>query len=244
MEDRRARLAAAARQIAPLLEGTKRAPCPTGCAPIDAALHGGLSAGALHEVAAADHRATPAALGFLLALTAIAAKQGSIVWPLERHGDFGTPYAPGLKAFGLNPARFVFLRCARREDTLWAMEEALRLGGCAAVIGTRPERMDLTASRRLALAAEASGTPALLFRPYKDDELSAASTRWRVAPLAAAADDLEFFGRARFAVTLERARSGRTGSWVVEFDHAALCLRLSTGICHRAVSQSRAIAAA
>lgn len=237
MEDRRAKLAAARRQIAPLTDGPARTRLALGCAPIDARLKGGLDAGALHEVAAADHRASPAALGFLLALARIATarnaagKHGPLIWPLAgRAGEFGSPYAPGLKALGLDPAGFVFLRCKRREDVLWAMEEALRLGGVGAVVGTRPRGMDLTASRRLQLAAEAAAIPIFLFRPHQDDEASAAATRWRIAPQRAAQDGLGFFDRPRWQAALERVRGGRPGEWVVEFDHDALCLRLPAGL--------------
>ena len=231
------------RQIASVTGESAKPRTPTGCDAIDAALGGGLDRGALHEVAAADHRATPAALGFLLALTAILAPTGPLFWPLA-HGDFGAPYPPGLKAQGLDPARIVFALARSREEQLWAMEEALRLKAVAAVTGTRPARMDLTMSRRLQLAAEAACAPILLLRPHKDDELSAAVTRWRIAPLPASRDAHGFFARPRFAVALERARGGRQGEWAVEFDHAALCLRLSADVPHRALSAGRAQSAA
>src|SRR5690242_10770946 len=41
---------------------------PLGIDEIDSCLGGGLARGALHEIAAADHRSIPAALGSLLAL--------------------------------------------------------------------------------------------------------------------------------------------------------------------------------
>jgi protein ImuA len=243
-QDRRALIAAARRQIG-AFEAPARARLKLGAEEIEACLKGGLETSALHEVAAADHRALPAAQGFLLSLARIAAPKGVIVWPMERRaGEFGAPYAPGLKAFGLDPAAILFIRCRTREETLWTMEEALRIGGIGAVVGTRPPRMDLTASRRLQLAAETSGTPIFLLRTYKDDEHSAAATRWRVKPMRAAKDGHGFLSSPRWHVTLERTRGGRTGEWVVEFNHDALCLRIPAGLRGGALPAARTRSAA
>jgi hypothetical protein len=74
------------------------------------------------------------------------------------------PYAPALADAGLDPARMLVVRPRAGSDRLWAMEQALRSGACAAVLcwaGTA----DGTALRRLKLAAEEGGTPAFLLRP-------------------------------------------------------------------------------
>src|SRR5690348_7268250 len=68
---RQARLETLRRQIA---KAASFSTCGGGTVPlgideIDSCLGGGLARGALHEIAAADHRSIPAALGFLLALT-------------------------------------------------------------------------------------------------------------------------------------------------------------------------------
>jgi protein ImuA len=222
---------------------------PLGLGPLDACLHGGLARGALHEIAAADHRSLPAALGFLLALTQAtvcenapqAKRRGALLWPLARHTDsFGAPYAPGLQFFGLDPARILFVRCANPRDCLWAMEEGLRLGGIAAVIGARAKAMDLTASRRLQLAAEQANIPVLLLRHYADNNPSAAVTRWRIAPAPASRDAQGFYEKARFRVALEYARGGKTGEWVMEWNHGAHALRLSSALGDRAAGEGRA----
>ena len=92
---------------------------------------------------------------------------------------FGIPYARGLKSFGLDPRDFLMVRCRRERDAAWTMEEALRIGA-GAVVGARPRDMDLTASRRLQLAAQHSGTPIFLLRAHDDRQPSAAVSRWRV----------------------------------------------------------------
>jgi protein ImuA len=204
----------------------------TGIAGIDACLSGGLALGALHEVAAADFRAVPGAWGFLLALMARVERQGVVVWPLVS-GAFGIPYAPGLKSFGLDPRDFLIVRCRRERDAAWTMEEALRIGA-GAVVGARPRDMDLTASRRLQLAAQHSGTPIFLLRAHDDRQPSAAVSRWRIASVPGARDRFGLFGEPRWRVALEYAKGGRPGEWVVEWNHAAHRLRLPAVLADRA----------
>lgn len=279
---------------------------PLGISEIDAYLNGGLLRGALHEITAADHRSQPAALGFLLALTAISActqrignsknslspigeegwgegavrKQKTeirnqkhaasifdfrlpisdirtpphpdplpqwgrgkscVLWPLAKHASvFGLPYPPGLKFFGIDPSRILFVHCASERDCLWAMEEGLRLGGIAGVIGARAKTMDLTASRRLQLAAEQANTPVFLLRNYNDKAPSAAVTRWRIASAPSARDQFGFYKNPCFRVALDYARGGKTGEWVVEWTHDALSLRLSSVLGDRAAGEDRA----
>jgi protein ImuA len=120
------------------------------------------------------------------------------------------------------------------------MEEALRIGGLAAVIGRRTPRMTLTQSRRLQLAAESSTTPIFLFRDYGDDMPSAARTVWRISPSPAARDRFGYMTNPRWQVALERTRGGGVGEWVVEWDHDALCLRLPPALANRTVSAAEA----
>jgi protein ImuA len=200
---------------------------------INACLRGGLALGALHEIAAADFRAIPGAWGFLLALVARVERKGILVWPLVPGGAFGIPYAPGLKSFGLDPRDFLIVRCRRERDAAWTMEEALRIGA-GAVVGARTRDMDLTASRRLQLAAQRSGTPIFLLRAYDDRQPSAAVSRWRVAAMPGARNRFGLFGEPRWRVALDYAKGGRCGEWVVEWNHAAHRLRLPAVLADRA----------
>ena len=231
------------KRIKELVPSSSKRAVPTGADEIDALLPaGGLKQGALHEVAAADHRAQPAAFGLLLALvrTILAAHGGPLLWPFAKQAvyAFGTPYGPGLRFFGIDPEALILVRCASPREALWSMAEGLRLGGLGAVAGMRVPRMNLAASRRLQLAAESSATPVFLLRPHDDAEPSAAVTRWRVAPAACARDRFGFFRTARWHVSLERARgAGRLGEWMVEWDHDALRLRLSSVLAGRALPQ-------
>lgn len=91
---------------------------------------------------------------------AAAAKPRWIAWLAPPH----LPYAPALVDAGLDPARMLLIRPRAGLDLLWAMEQALRSGACAAVLGWIGGACD-QALRRLKLAAEEGDTPGFLLRP-------------------------------------------------------------------------------
>lgn len=198
---------------------------PLGLAPIDAALPwGGLPAGALHELVAAERGA---AVGFAaLVLARFAARPAPVLWCLTRD-DL---YAPGLAAFGLDPAALVVARAADNAGVLWAMEEGLRSGAFAAVAG-EVAALSLDAARRLQLAAR--GTPALALRPgAARDGASAAVTRWRIEPAASVPGE-PGVGRARWRLALLRCRGGQPRDWIVEWDDATLRGRVVADLADR-----------
>jgi protein ImuA len=138
-------------------------------------------------------------------------------------------------AFGLDPARLIIVSPPRDIDLLWTMEEALRLGALAAVVGEidgRAARLDLTSTRRLQLAAEEHTTPAFLLTGHESAGATAAVTRWRVgsapsSPTVEIAGLAGLIGRPRWHVRLERCRGARLaadmggardGEWIVEWD--------------------------
>lgn len=205
-----------------------RAPTISLTAAVDRALPwGGLPRGALHEVIAGAAGAASAtgatgaagaagaAAGFaalVLARLAQADTQGMVLWcGRPRILDIGAPYPPGLSAFGLDPRRVILVYPRREADVLWALEEGLRAPALAAVLG-EVDAISLTASRRLQLAAEASGVTALLVRPRSAQPgASAALTRWRIGTAPTAAP-----GTRRWRATLFRCRGGTPGDWTME----------------------------
>ena len=197
---------------------------------------GGLACGALHEIVPAPH-ATSAALGFIAALLAHICSPlcGKFVFVLPAYGlrDHGRLYGHGLRALGLDPARLVLVETARRNDTLWAIEEALRSGAPTAVAGII-DKLDLKLSQRLHLAAVDCGLPLFVLRPAHDLESSAAATRWRVGSAAAVRDRFGLVIRPRWHVSLERCRNGRPGAWSVEYDHVAHRFSLAAALAHSA----------
>jgi protein ImuA len=194
------------------------------CEGIDAALPGGggLSRAAVHEVLAAE---PGAAAGFCALLLARAG--GTVLW-IAAEPD---AWPPGLARFGLSPADLVLVQAPRPVDGLWAMEEALRCPGVAGALLVL-KGLDLTAARRLQLAAEAGGALGLLLRPDEEDSAggaSAALTRWRVGALpgtgggGAGKHDL---GDPRWQLDLLRCRGGKPGRWQVVWRSAAERLEL------------------
>src|SRR5580704_16733854 len=141
---------------------------PIGLAGIDNVLGGGLASGALHEIAAAREAEIATATSFALTLAARRTKR-AVLWIAEdmAMAESGAPYGPGLDDLGLAPERLITVVAAKARDLLWVMEEALTCRSVGAVIGEirSPARgVDLTATRRLSLAASRREGLACLLR--------------------------------------------------------------------------------
>ena len=178
---------------------------------------GGLEAAALHEIAGAAPGLGDDAAATLFAAGIAARRSGAVLWALGRPDLF----APGLAQAGLAPDRLLYAECGRDEDVLAVMEEGLRHGGLAAVVG-EIGRAAMASTRRLQLAAEEGGTMALMVRRWRrsgDDPLglpSAAVTRWKVGCAPSAALPVAGVGRARWRVELARQRGGEPHHWIME----------------------------
>jgi hypothetical protein len=133
---------------------------PTGFAPLDHALPGGgWPTGALTEIFGAAAGIGELQL-VLPALSALSWAGKRIVWLAPPH----LPYPPALAAAGVDLARIAVVRAPGRRDALWAAEQALRSGGCHALLAWfRHPRYEEV--RRLAVAAESSAAWMALFRP-------------------------------------------------------------------------------
>lgn len=191
---------------------------------LDAVLGGGL-AGGVHEVYAAETGDGPAAAGFGVALTTILTTTGSrVIWLRMQHGTrrTGVVQANGWAELGGMPGLGFIGVVDNALSLLRAAVDALRCAALGAVVvegwGAMRE-LDLTASRRLALAAEKSGVPLLLLRADATPVPSAAQTRWQVAAAPSRALPGNAPGLPTFDVTLLRQRSGLCGlSWRLEWD--------------------------
>jgi hypothetical protein len=100
-----------------------------------------------------------------------------LVWIAPPH----EPYAPALAQQGIELGRLLIVRPASATEALWAAEQALGSGVCAAVFlwlkGTDDRWL-----RRLKLAAESGGALGVLFRPERHRfESSPASLRLAVS---------------------------------------------------------------
>lgn len=202
---------------------------------------------ALHEVKPASYNDWPAALALGLRLVA----RRIADWPAGRAPprilwcqtsalgrDLGRLYAPGIETLGLPLDVFLIVETSRVKEALWAMEEGLRSGTLALVVGSVKE-IELTASRRLGLAAAAGSTPCLALTAPATAGAPAATTRWRATrcPSAAHAFDRAAPGAPRIHLALERCR-GRplveTLSETVEWCDAARRFRVASGMADRA----------
>ncbi len=197
---------------------------------------GGLARAAVHEVFAGPAADTGAATGFALALASrFLAPARPWLWACQDFaaGEWGDLYGPGLADYGLDPGQLIVATSAKGSDVLHVAEEALRCPSLAVVIIEAPgamRQLDLTASRRLALAASENGPAAILLRLGADPAPSAAMTRWLVGSLPGRPEPgFEHGGivayRPCFDAALIRNRQGRTGRWIMEWnsDERTLC---------------------
>jgi protein ImuA len=221
----------------------------------DRMLRGGLRGGALHEIAPGGAGDGAAACGFALALAArlramAPAGRSAIIWIVEDFAaiEGGAPYGPGLALHGVDPAGLILVHTASAKDSLWAMEEALKCRTVAAVIGEiwgLEKIYDLTAARRLALAAQSGGAAALMLAAGMaggaDRLASCAHTRFEVfarkggaakgsskgASKGALLPGLPLPGLACWSIRIVKARGGiESGvSIAILWDHEEGCFR-------------------
>jgi len=198
---------------------TRQAGClPFGVSDIDAALPGGgLARGALHEFAGGGEGTVDGAAAALMVAGIAARTKGKIVWCLTRPDLF----FPALAQAGLNANRVIFVEGDKEEDVLASMEEALAFGGLGAVVGELV-RLPMVASRRLHLAAEKTGTMAIVVRRWRRQteandfgQPTAATTRWRVSVLPSESLPVPGVGRARWLVELMRVKAGECADFEV-----------------------------
>ena len=158
---------------------------------LDPALGGGLADNALSEIVPAEPLDEAAAMGFALALAArFLAERASaalLIGESFASREMGALYGPGLVAHGLPLNRLVFVEAPDASAALWAIEEALKSGGPAVVLGElwRLRGYGLAASRRLLLAARKGRTPALIVLASAHGQAqgmtSAADARFEIA---------------------------------------------------------------
>jgi protein ImuA len=173
---------------------------PFGIVEIDEILPGGgLALGAVHEFSEEGPRGGYAACALLFAAGILARLPGPVLWCLHSRDLF----APALARVGLHPDRIIFCETWKDAEILPAMEEGLRMRGLAGVVGEL-NRISLTPSRRLQLAAETSGVPALIIRRSAEhlSESNAAMARWRISPARAMETSPYRMGRPLWRVEL------------------------------------------
>lgn len=191
---------------------------------LDEPLGGGIARAALHEVYAPGTADLAAATGFAVGMAIRAAGMRPILWVRQDFLDAetGRLHPPGLAELGLDPARILLVRARDAEGVLRAGAEAARCSALGAALiepWGEPRLFDLTASRRLSLAAEASGVTTVLLRAAASQAASAAQTRWLVRALLSRGLEANAPGDPAFSVTLLRHRGGLSErEWRVEWN--------------------------
>ena len=189
---------------------------------VDARLGAGMTAAGLHDLYAQAPDDAAAAAAFALLLTLVAASAGPTVWIRPRRAErvAGMLYAEGIVELGGDPDALLLVMPDDDRDVLRAADDGVRhagsggSGGAGAVIVElhgRAPLYDLTASRRLALAARARGVLVLMLRVGGVPVASAAETRWSIAAAPALPLATDAPGHPAFDLTLLRHRGGLPG---------------------------------
>ncbi|MEM7242095.1 MAG: hypothetical protein AAF429_07910 [Pseudomonadota bacterium] len=158
----------------------------------------------MHEIYGAS------ADGFVLALAGRLA--GSVVWVRQNWAE-GDLNPLGLSDF-CDPSQILLSLVANQTDGLAIAEEALREKSVSLVVIEILQPIDLTAGRRLQLAAKAGKTTGVALIQEGMGSLST-ETRWRCSPVFDAKDStLQHW-------ELIKNKSGTLGSWHVRWDRTA-----------------------
>ncbi|WP_025661816.1 ImuA family protein [Rhizobium sp. IBUN] len=213
--------------------GRRNQVLPFGVHEIDEHLPaGGLSFGAVHEFAGGGAGTVDGAAAALFAAGIAARTKGKVIWCLTRPDLF----FPALAQAGLHPDRVVFVEADKEEDVLASMEEALSFGGLGAVVAELV-RLPMTASRRLQLAAEKTGTMGLVVRRWRRQveasdfgQPSASTTRWRVSVVPSEELPVPGVGRPRWFLELMRVKPGECAEFFVGACDVQGRIHLSAGV--------------
>ena len=196
----------------------------TGHREIDRWLGGGLARGRLHEMLC-DHAEDAGALtGFVAMLALRAVGDATLLWLRTEAAEkrCGRLHATGLAGIGLAGDALLLAVLPDDDALLRAAGDAARCAGLGALVVEAwgdPKPLDLTATRRLMLAAEQSGVTVLLARAAARESPSVADTRWAIAAAASTALPANAPGHPVFDIVLLRRRAGPAGrQWRVEWN--------------------------
>ena len=201
---------------------------------VDHALKGGLARAAIHEVFC-EGRQGAAATGFVTGLAGRVTTRKPLLWVRQDFSELetGALSMSGLAELGLDPRRVVTVRAADVESALRSSADALAcdaLGAVVLEVFGDARQLDLVASRKLTLAAQASGVTCLVLRVAAEPSPSTAETRWivqaahspptsQLGPAAALrpAAAWDAWGAPVFDAQLVRNRHGPVGRWIMEW---------------------------
>ncbi len=197
---------------------------PLGHAEADASLQGGLALGAVHEVFAETGRQSAVASGFVAGMSGRVAARRPVVWIRQDFTEVeaGAVSMSGFSELGLDPRCLVSVHAADVEQALRTAADALACDAVGAVVlevWGEARQLDLVASRKLTLAAQASGATGLVLRMATEPRPSTAETRWivRAAHSPPGSHPSSAWGSPLFEAQLVRNRHGPVGRWIMEW---------------------------
>lgn len=230
------------------LHSDKQTKCQTGPdtapEPLDDGLSylGPLTSGTLNELQPTSYRDRVAALGAIAAFLSsmLADTSAPVIWCQLRDPDRLHLHAPGLMAFGLDPARIIKLTVTSEKDLLWVLEEAITSGTVGAAVGVLwSERLyDFTASKRLRLRASEAGTPVFMVRSHRANGATAADMRFSVTSQASQMPSLKErpfarLGAPTWQLNLIKSKRVKPRSDTVRWNHETLRLGMATELGRR-----------
>ncbi len=212
---------------------------PIGVPEIDNRLTGkGLAVGTIHEVCGGSIGALHGAAAAHFCAMMAAKTRGKIFWCMTRFDI----YAPALAQAGLDLDRVVFCKAGSQVELLATAEEALRHRGVGAVVA-EVSRLGLTESRRLKLAAEASGALGLCLRRFERagdvagfGMPNACATRWRVTAVPGETLPVEGVGAPRLLVEIVKSTAGASADFLVDVDASSGTFTVPGDLAHRSLS--------
>src|SRR5689334_6538562 len=136
--------------------------------------------GAIHEFINQQKEDLAAAGGFISGILSSLMRNGAVsVWISAKR----TIFPAALHAYGIAPDKIIFIDLNNEKQVLWAMEEALKCEGLAAVVGEIKD-IDFTVSRRLQLAVEQSRVTGFILRNNpRTLNTTACVARWQITSL-------------------------------------------------------------
>ena len=170
---------------------------------------------AIHEFLHNEPEQASATSGFITGLLGGLMQEGkACVWISRTR----TLFPPALKFFGVEPDQIIFIDLQNEKDLLWAMDEALKCEGLAAVVG-EINNIGFTASRRLQLAVEQSRVTGFLLRnETKKLTPVACVARWKITPVPTELkNNMPGVGFPRWNIDLLKIRNGKPGAWQLEW---------------------------
>lgn len=216
----------------------------------------GLARSGLHDISPHAYGDIPAAMRFALAMAirrvSDPVERRPLLWcrVVREVREYGNLYGHGIESMGLPRHRFVTVTLKRPVDALWVAEEALKSGAVAIVIAdVDAKHTSLTATRRLSLAAQTGKAAGLLVFTTPQSGATSSHTRWIASASRSQPPpyDPHAPGKPSWNLELVRARGGRPGAWVVEWQNAShrfnLVSKLRSGEIHAGADEAGKISA-